>query len=33
MDVSLLQTLIASLVNALGGVVLFFVLDRFRRAA
>jgi len=33
MDVSLLETLITSLVNALGGVLLFFVLDRFRKAA
>ena len=33
MDVSLLDTLIASLVNALGGVLLFVVLDRFRKAA
>ena len=33
MDVSLLETLIASLVNALGGVLLFSVLDRFRKAA
>jgi rod shape-determining protein MreD len=33
MDVSLLETLIASLVNALGGVLLFLLLDRFRKAA
>lgn len=33
MDVSLLDTLLASLVNALGGVLLFWVLDRFRKVA
>jgi rod shape-determining protein MreD len=33
MEVSFLETVIASLVNALGGVLLFLLLDRFRKAA